>query len=297
MKNIAILLTCHNRKDKTIKCLQSLFLAKELYQNDIDLTVYCTDDGCTDGTASAIIDMFKDKQIKILSGTGLLYWAGGMRNSWNEALKIHYDGYLLLNDDTYLNKEAFDELFSMQKFSIKEFKTEGIYCGITCESINEQTTYGGRIIVSSFFYTSKSLHPNGNFQSCDLGNANIMYVPQSVVNKIGILDKNYIHGMADYDYTLKAKNKKIPVLVSSKYIGICENDHSDKYVLFRNKNLIQRIKFLNNPLNLAFTDNLYYMRKHFPQRYLLYLVIGWFKTIFPNIYLQINRKRFDNMKD
>ena len=60
MINIAVLLTCHNRKDKTLSCLSSLFAATERYNlskeegKNVGLDIFITDDGCTDGTADAI---------------------------------------------------------------------------------------------------------------------------------------------------------------------------------------------------------------------------------------------------
>ena len=85
MEDIAILLTCHNRKDKTLKALAALQKAKESYSNPIRLSIYLTDDGSTDGTAKAIQQYFPN--VIILHGDGNLFWAGGMINSWKEAIK------------------------------------------------------------------------------------------------------------------------------------------------------------------------------------------------------------------
>ena len=48
----AALLTCHNRKEKTLACLKSL------YRNMPEVDVYLTDDGCADGTAEAVKSIF-----------------------------------------------------------------------------------------------------------------------------------------------------------------------------------------------------------------------------------------------
>lgn len=52
--HIATILTCFNRKDKTLSCLRHLYDAQDYYnlksENKINVSVYITDDGCTDNT-------------------------------------------------------------------------------------------------------------------------------------------------------------------------------------------------------------------------------------------------------
>ena len=94
IRTIAVLLTCYNRKDKTLACLKQLYDSKFASAIHFEMDVYLTDDGSDDGSGAAIKENFPD--VIIISGNGKLFWAGGMRNSWNEALKKHYDGFLLL---------------------------------------------------------------------------------------------------------------------------------------------------------------------------------------------------------
>ena len=51
-QHISVLLTCHNRKAKTLGCLTSLYAAE--LPVGYDMEVYLVDDGCTDGTADAV---------------------------------------------------------------------------------------------------------------------------------------------------------------------------------------------------------------------------------------------------
>ena len=48
MQSLAILLTVFNRKAKTLQCLQNLYV--QLPIEEYTVSVYLTDDGCTDGT-------------------------------------------------------------------------------------------------------------------------------------------------------------------------------------------------------------------------------------------------------
>lgn len=50
-KRIAVLMTVHNRKDKTVTCLRHLFNVPRVF---LTIEVYLTDDACTDGTVAAV---------------------------------------------------------------------------------------------------------------------------------------------------------------------------------------------------------------------------------------------------
>ena len=56
-----------------------------------------------------------------------------------------------------------------------------------------------------------------------------MWVPKEVVNKIGPLAEGYVHGVADYDYTLRARKAGLPVLIAPGYLGSCTDDHEWAY--------------------------------------------------------------------
>ena len=51
--NIAVLMTCYNRREKTLACLDAL-QKTSASSGDIQLSIYLTDDGCSDGTADAV---------------------------------------------------------------------------------------------------------------------------------------------------------------------------------------------------------------------------------------------------
>lgn len=289
MKKIAALYTCFNRKEKTLKSLETLFKATSETSLIKQLDIYLTDDGSTDGTSEAVKARYPE--VSILKGNGKLFWAEGMRNSWKSALEGTYDGYLLLNDDVEIYENMFPELLGTHRYSISNFNQHGIYIGSTEDKETKKMTYSGSVILNKFLYTQKRLVPNGSYQKCDLANANIMLVPNQVVNKIGILTQGYSHGMADYDYTLMASRKGIPVIVAPHYCGHCTNDHYDLYEGFSKKSLSERKRILNNPTGLAHKSYLKYMKKFFPFRFPLVVMFGWIKLYFPKIYLRYFRNR------
>jgi GT2 family glycosyltransferase len=208
-----------------------------------------------------------------------------MRKSWKSALEKNFDGYLLINDDTIINSNLFDEILNTHNFSKSEYEIPGIYVGSTKDPFTNERTYGGAKLTNKFLFKYEKLSPSGNVQECDLGNANIMYVPNKIVEKIGILNDGYIHGAADYDYTLKAKKNKIPVLITPNYCGKCVNDHPNLYLKFREVNIKKRIRILLSPTGLAFRDQLRFMRRYFPFRLPFILISGLLKIIFPKLYV------------
>ncbi|MFH6604946.1 glycosyltransferase family 2 protein [Maribacter algicola] len=289
MKSIAALLTCHNRKDKTLNALKTLYSTYEKDFPTFTLDVYVTDDGSSDGTSEAIKKLFP--KVHLLQGDGNLFWAEGMRHSWKEALKKDYDAYFLLNDDVELYPNIFDQIIFTHNHSLEKYGKAGIYIGATEDKYKNQLTYSGSIILNKFLYTQKRLPANGQVQKCDLANANIMVATRSVVNSIGILSEGYSHGMADYDYSLTASRKNIPVLVAPEYCGHCENDHKDTYDGFAEMSFVERKAYLYKPTGLAFDSYLKYMKKFFPFRYILVAFFGWLKLYFPRIYLNYFKNR------
>ena len=286
---IAVLLTCFNRREKTLNSLKYLFESYKNVSQKVTLKVYLTDDGSTDGTSEAILSEYPD--IKVLYGNGDLYWAGGMRNSWKEAIRDSYDAYLLLNDDTFVYSNMFTQLLDAHDYSLKKLKMGGIYLGSTKDEETGALSYGGAKLTNKFLFKYQFVEPNGNFQNCDLGNANIMMVSNDVVSKIGTLSEGYVHGVADYDYTLKAVAKNIPVLICKEYCGTCTDDHSDIYLSFPTKTFKERLKLLKSPLALDFGSNLNLMKRHFPLRVPFVLLSAGFKLVLPNLYVKLSNLR------
>ncbi|APA65493.1 glycosyltransferase family 2 protein [Maribacter sp. 1_2014MBL_MicDiv] len=284
MTHIAVLYTSHNRKTKTLKSLASINEAWSTFNKSLQITIYLTDDGSTDGTSEAIRKEFPE--VNILQGNGNLFWAGGMINSWKEAIKKKYDGYLLLNDDTFICKNIFDDIILTDEYASKTFMTKGVYIGSTKDPETDKLTYGGAVLTNKLLYQFTILQPNGEFQQCDLGNANIMYVASEVVDKVGLLSPGYVHGIADYDYTLKCKKNNIPVLVMPNYCGFCERDTKGLYHSFHLMTFKERLKHLYSPTGIAFKSRLLFMRKFFPYRYPMFYIMGWLKVLFPKVYLK-----------
>jgi GT2 family glycosyltransferase len=235
MKSIAVLITCHNRREKTIACLQSLY--KCTLPEDYLIDVFLVDDGSTDGTGEAVKKYHP--RVNVIQGNGNLYWNRGMFLAWKTAVKIQeYDFYLWLNDDTLLLE---DGLQLMLDYS-STMDNKRIVVGATCSEQKRNVTYSG------FKFPDKKLVPNDTWQDCDFFNGNIVLIPFYVYHHVGFLDNKFRHNLGDIDYGMRASKLGFVHSLSPYCIGICEDHETEP--IWRNPSipLIKRLKGLYSPL-------------------------------------------------
>ena len=293
--HIATIITCHNRKNKTIEALKHLFVARDKYALEINLKVFLTDDGSTDGTSNAVITEFSNENIKILKGDGNLYWAGGMRLAWNAAIEegTPWDFYLLLNDDTFLKPNAFTELLKTHKYAINKFKQAGIYSGITSDIDGKNITYGGKKYCFPIIGKAVNMLSTGIPQLCQMTNANILLVSHKIVERIGIFDTFYQHNCADWDYGIKTHRTGFPVLITGNICGICENDHATEQNEEKNiskMSIAERKAYFESPLR-TIKDVRHFLWKYHKMRYLLVSFARWLNIHFPRTYYRLSNMR------
>lgn len=244
MNKIAVLLTCFNRRQKTINCLNHLFKLKS------DLDVYLVDDGSTDGTSESIVKEFP--QVNLIKGSGNLFWNKGMNLAWEQAAKKDYDYYLWLNDDVIIYENCFDELFSCAKLT----EDKAIISGIIETSDKKNILYGG--------YDSKKnlIKPNGKLNPVRNMNGNVVIVPKEVYKVLGNLDMHYHHDLGDVDYGLRAQNKGIGVFTTR--VAIASGEKNDICRVRQNNTTIsKRFKKLYSPLGANPKIIFYYRNKYF----------------------------------
>lgn len=245
--SIAVLMTCHNRRDVTLLCL------KRLYDIRKDLDVYCVDDASSDGTSEAIRQNYP--QVCLLFGTGNLFWCRGMNFAWKEAMKYGgYDYYFWLNDDLILYDIAFKELIECSNYQ----DDKAIIAGLVQEERTKDAIYGG----TSF--EGKLLSASGNMQDVKNLNGNFVLVPKSIVEKIGTFDEVYHHDLGDVDYGLTAREAGFQVVTSRCYIGSTSEALKSKNERIRmyGVGVVKRFKRLYSPLGSNPFITFHFKRKH-----------------------------------
>jgi GT2 family glycosyltransferase len=275
---IASLACSYNRKEKTSVFLKSLFA--QAIPDGYSLDVYLLDDNSSDGTADYVKTNFP--AVTVVEGTGSLYWAGGMRTVWNAALKAgEYDFFLLLNDDVHLADDAIARLLAAHKLSSYP---QNVLLGTVTDTEKKSMSYGGHKLRSKITgFTDRVLPDEKELKEAEVGNANVMMVDRGAVDKIGILSDEYVHGLADFDYTLTAVKNNVKVWVAPGYYGDCVNDHGKSW-LSSNAPLKKRLAYLYSPTGLAYNEYLHYAWKHFPVMLPGVFIKAWLKTLFPILY-------------
>lgn len=258
---IAALLTCFNRKDKTLCCLRSL--ATQQPERD-GLNYVVVDDGSSDGTGEAVKREFPDA--RLIRGDGSLFWCGGMRLAWAHAAEDDPDYYLMVNDDTLLNPDALDALLRIAP----DPDAKVIAVAAICDPATGEATYGGQL------HGSGLIVPDGAVHACDTLNGNAVLVTRAVFRAIGMLHGAYSHAMGDLDYGNLARRKGIPIFLSGRYLGTCPRNSSDNTWMDRSLGRADRLRRLRSKKGLPFVEWMTFNRRN----------SGWlwpYKTISPYV--------------
>lgn len=222
MTHIVVLMTCHNRREKTLASLAAL------YRNSLpagtDLAVVLVDDGSTDGTGDAVAAGYPD--VQVVHGHGSLFWNGGMRLAWDTAQASFHDYVLWLNDDTLLDDDAIGRLLAAESRLRRRLGRPAIVVGSTRAPGSAILSYGGRVRRNWL----RPLHfdhiqPGEEPAECDTMDGNCVLVPREISLALGNLEPRYVHAMGDTDYGLRAKAIGYSVWVMPGYSGTCVNDN------------------------------------------------------------------------
>lgn len=284
MKTLAVLLTCHNRRIKTITCLEYLYDCKLPLDHEFD--VYLVDDGSIDGTTEAVKEKFP--QVIVIPGNGNLFWNQGMRLAWNTAASTKdYDFYLWLNDDTTLDEDAILELVENYHELLLKNDKPAIICGECRASDGDNIfSYGGR-------NESGPVLPNGELQLCKFMNGNVVLVPKIIYNAIGNLSSEYTHIWGDRDYGLRAVKENFNCYTTKTYVATCPPNIGLPAWCNPNTSLKMRWKLLHSPKGLNISEYINYCKKFYGWKWIIFAAKAYMKTLSPTIYKAISNQSYN----
>ncbi len=272
---LAVLLTCFNRREKTLETLWSLYEQEATVSRTMH--VILVDDASRDGTAEAVLAAFP--AVELLHGTGSLFWNGGMRMAFARAQEIGFDYYLLLNDDTLLAPHCVDTLLTTARDLAQQGITS-IVTASTCDPATGRRTYGGLRRehrwngVRDTFIVPLPDKP----VACDTMNGNCTLIPATVARRLGNLEQGYRQQFGDFDYGFRATRAGFAVHVAPGYLGRCPNNPVAGTWRDDQLPFLRRWNHLMSPKGVPMREWFLFSRRHCGYLWPLYFVSPYLKV-------------------
>jgi len=258
---IATLITCHNRKEKTLQTLE--ILHSQVLKPNCQNHIYVNDDGSSDGTYENIRDIFPD--VELIKSDGTRFWCRGMYDVFSIAMEKNYDFYFWINDDTFLNNTALQFLLDTYKqIFINTGTPTHIIVGTTVDPISKKISFGGVRRTSLWHPLRFSLiEPEEKPVQVDTMNGNCVLIPKAIVEEIGLLDPTFVHYKGDMDYGLRARKAEGTIWVAPGIIGTCKRDNFPgkiDFAKYQSQNILEIIQDPKSNLNPRETFT--YVKRH-----------------------------------
>ena len=215
MTRIAVLVACYNRKALTLNVLRQLKSTEEIC-TDTHFQVFLLDDASTDGTHDAVRVQFPS--VKVLRGTGQLYWNRGMCAAYKAAAASNdWHAFMLLNDDLSFNPE--DLVSFVTAYHDNNRLTPTILVGAV-SSVDGKLLYSG-MRRKNFWRTAPAIvAPDPHrFLELDTMNGNLVLVPGKLMRRLGGLDPVFHHGFGDIDLGYRARKLGGRILLYPRVVG------------------------------------------------------------------------------
>lgn len=268
---IAFLITCYNRIQTTLKCLNSLNESIHNFENDTcQIDIYLVDDASLDQTGKIVKKNFP--KVNIIQGTGDLYWSGGMRLAWQKAVsEKEYDFYFWLNDDVILFEDALQNMLA----DLNVAKNSIIIGVFQSSDMKTPTlTYGGRD------KNHNLIAPNGKLQkNVRYIEGNLVSIPKAVFDQLYFIDKRFTHTIGDSDYGIRARKAGISIYISPQTVGVCDVNPIEDW---RNMNssLTKRLKSFKTSKNFILRERIIFAYRDKGFKGILRLLVGTFMRLF-----------------
>lgn len=253
MNKVYIVIPVHNRIEKTLLCLRSIYC-----QNYKDIHVVVVDDGSSDFTKDNLHCSYP--QATVLAGSGNLFWTGAVKLGIEYVLNIcnKEDWILLVNNDVQVKNDTISKLVS---FSIS-FNRRVIVNAVSVDSSDQDTIIkSGTKILSWALNRTKHVYHGASLKSLlsydavevDLLTGRCLLHPVEVFNKIGNYNSDLLpHYGGDDEFTARSKlfGYKLYILPSAivyleqeKTSNVKKNFFHALFGIKSNVNIVNKWKF------------------------------------------------------
>jgi GT2 family glycosyltransferase len=280
MKIIA-LTTCFNRRDMTLRTLDSLY--RQALPEGCCLHVCLVDDASGDGTSEAVMSEFPN--VTLLRGSGDLFWAGGMRFGWEHFVRQQDMDYLLVfNDDVDLCPNAVERLLAAAAAVTASGCDIYAITGAFREPETGSIAYGG-VVRNSWWHPLRfgKITPTDTLQDCDTLNMNLALINIHALESIGFLSRCFRHAKADYDFGLRLRSAGGRVVLAPGYMGECSTNSMKGTSSEPGLSFIERWHRLTSIKEQDLRERAVYYRKHGGVLWFLYWMMPYVTWVFRRI--------------
>jgi GT2 family glycosyltransferase len=284
-KMIYIIIPVHNRIDKTMRCLDSIYS-----QNYENISVVMVDDGSSDSTAEKVSNLYP-KTI-ILSGKGDLFWTGAVSFGINHVLTICREGdwILLVNNDVQLKNNTIEKLVT---FAISR-KRKVLVSALSVSSINRDVIIKSGTKVKSWALNitqhvlqGESISKISSYESVevDLLTARCLLHPVEIFLDIGNYNAVLLpHYGGDDEFTVRANNNGYKTCLLPTAVVYLDDEPTSLKL-----NIIQQLFSIKSSLNLI--NRWKFARAVVPiYAFPSYFFIAVIKAVANSFYIVLRRK-------
>lgn len=262
---VYIIIPIHNGLKYTINCLKNLEYLE--YKNYKTIVI---DDGSTDNSKKYIINKYP--KIKILEGSGNLWWTGSVEIGVEYAINRGCEYICLLNNDNTFENDFLKQLVTTSiQFNIP------MVCSkvVDLKDCKRIIYTGGRI---NFFGSRMPINEINKGQYCDFTGGMGVLIRKDVLKKIKFDSKTFPHYAGDTDFFLRAKKAgyklyyqpKSLIYSNKEQTGLTIDGTLSNFI----KVLIERKSYLNLRKNIKF----YY--RHSKKIFFPYLIFRTYLKVF-----------------
>jgi GT2 family glycosyltransferase len=249
---VVAVLTCHNRRELTLRALRSWFGQAD---PDVVLRAVLVDDGSVDGTADAVRQQFP--VVNVLPADGTLFWAAGMALAERHARLLDPDALVWLNDDVVLADGCLGELMRVSASR----RPAAVVAGALADPTTGCVSYGGFAPSRWHPLRGRTVGPAGRPLDVAAAHGNLLYVPRAALHRAAI-DGEFQHSYADFDYTMRLTALSHPVVLTPHPVGWCSVTTTSRRRPDSSLPLRDRLRALNSPRGLPLRSHARFLRRH-----------------------------------
>ena len=251
MSKIAAVVVTYNRKELLSTCIE-----KVLGQTQGEPDVLIIDNASTDGTDVMVKELAQSNpRIKYMSTGANLGGAGGFSYGINAAVNLGYDYLWIMDDDTFPEENALEELIKASDRLNNDYGFLSSYVkwtdGSSCEMNLPKVSTKWRYFVDMEF--------EHNMFSLDSASFVSLFVRTEAVNEVGLPIKEFFIWGDDVEYTLRLSARHDSFFVyNSQVVHAIKTNIASSIVDEEDEQRLGRYKLLYR--------NRYYIARHSSKR-------------------------------